>query len=209
MIRFAARPLGAVLVVVILATAGCATSPPSQFYLMTPLPGADAPRDTGGRQDGLVLGVGPVKLPAYLDRSEVVTRSSPNALRVAEFNRWAEPLEDNFTRVIAMNLGVLAGTDSVSVYPWPRSAAVDYQVTVDVDRFDAGANGQVVLVARWQVLAGEGGRSVRSGRTVVTEPVVSTDYEALAGAMSSAAATLSREVAAAIPSGGKGARRGR
>jgi uncharacterized lipoprotein YmbA len=176
---------------------------------MTPLPDADAPRDTVARRDGPALGIGPVKLPAYLDRSEVVTRSSPNALRVAEFNRWAEPLEDNFTRVVAMNLGVLAATDSVSVYPWPRSVSVDYQVSVEVDRFDAGANNQVVLIARWQVLAGDGGRIVRSGRTVVTEPIASTDYEVLAGAMSAAAATLSREIAAAIPSARKGGRGGR
>ena len=183
--------------------AGCGSSPPINYYVLS------AHNDDVPAGSTPSLGVGPIAIPEYLNRDNLVTNREGNTLVVAASDRWAEPLEDNFTRVIAMNLGVLAGTDSVSVYPWPRSAAVDYQVTVDVDRFDAGANGQVVLVARWQVLAGEGGRSVRSGRTVVTEPVVSTDYEALAGAMSSAAATLSREVAAAIPSGGKGARRGR
>jgi len=209
MIRPSRRSLGALLVLSAVVAGGCATSPPSEFYLMTPLPEADAPHDKGGSRGGPALGVGPVTLPAYLDRQEVVTRASPNALRVAEFNRWAEPLEDNFRRVLAMNLGVLAATDSVSVYPWPRSAPVDYQVTVDVDRFDAGANGQVVLVARWQLLVGDGGRVLRSGRTVVTEPAATSDYEALAGAMSTAVATLAREIAAAIPSGGTGARRGR
>lgn len=209
MTRFSLRPLGAVLVVVTLAAAGCATSPPSQFFLITPLPEADAPRDAAQHRGGPALGVGPVKMPAYLDRPEVVTRAGANALKVAEFNRWAEPLEDNFKRVLAMNLGVLADTDRVSVYPWPRSAPLDYQVTVEVDRFDAAANNQVVLIARWHVLAGEEGRLVRSGRTVVTEPFASTDYEVLAGAMSTATATLSREIAAAIPWGGKGARRAR
>jgi uncharacterized protein len=171
---------------------------------MTPLPEADMPRHTAQRDMGPSLGVGPVKLPAYLDRPEVVTRSSPNALQVAEFDRWGEPLEDNFKRVLALNLGVLADTDRVSIYPWPRSASVDCQVTVEVDRFDAAADSQVVLMARWQVLGGEEGRVVRSGRTVVTEPAVTSNYEALASAMSGAMATLSREIATAIPRSTKG-----
>lgn len=207
MIRLPMRPTLSLLVLAALAASGCATSPPSQFFLMTPLPEADAPRDVARQRGGPALGVGPVKMPAYLDRPEVVTRASQNALKVAEFNRWAEPLEDNFRRVLAMNLGVLADTDRVSVYPWPRSAPLDYQVTVDVDRFDAGANNQVVLIARWHVLAGDEGRLVRSGRTVVTEPAATADYEALAGAMSNSVATLAREIAAAIPSGAKGTRR--
>lgn len=207
MIHLPMRPTLSLLVLAALAASGCATSPPSQFFLMTPLPEADAPRDVARQRGGPALGVGPVKMPAYLDRPEVVTRASQNALKVAEFNRWAEPLEDNFRRVLAMNLGVLADTDRVSVYPWPRSAPLDYQVTVDVDRFDAGANNQVVLIARWHVLAGDEGRLVRSGRTVVTEPAATADYEALAGAMSNSVATLAREIAAAIPSGAKGTRR--
>jgi len=39
---------------------------------------------------------------------------------------------------------------------------------------------------------------------VVTEPAVTTNYEALASAMSRAVATLSREIAAAIPRSTKG-----
>jgi len=198
------RSLLPVIVLASMSAGGCATSPPSQFYLMTPLPEADMPRHTAQRDMGPALGVGPVKLPAYLDRPGVVTRSSPNALQVAEFDRWGEPLEDNFKRVLAMNLGVLADTDRVSIYPWPRSAPVDCQVTVEVDRFDAAADSQVVLMARWQVLGGEEGRVVRSGRTVVTEPAVTSNYEALASAMSGAMATLSREIATAIPRSTKG-----
>lgn len=198
------RSLLPAIVLSSIAATGCATSPPSRFYLMTPLPEADRPRQSAQRDSAPALGVGPVKLPAYLDRPEVVTRSSPNALQVAEFDRWGEPLEDNFKRVLAMNLGVLADTDRVSIYPWPRSASVDCQVTVGVDRFDAAADGQVVLMARWQVLGGEEGRVVRSGRTVVTEPAVTSNYEALASVMSGAMATLSREIAAAIPQTAKG-----
>jgi uncharacterized protein len=209
MIHLPMRPLVAVLVLSALFVGGCGTSPPSRFYLMTPLPEADAPAPAGQREPGSALGVGPVKLPAYLDRPEVVTRSSPNALQVAEFDRWAEPLEENFTRVLAMNLAVLAGTHRISIYPWPRSAPLDYQVTVTVDRFDAGANSQVVLVARWHVLGGEEGRFVRSGRTVATQPVATADYEALAGVMSTSIATLAREIAAAIPVGVPGTQRGR
>jgi hypothetical protein len=197
MVRSSLRTFRPALALAALALGACATSPPSRFYLMTPLPEAESP--TLATRDGLALGVGPVKLPAYLDRPEVVSRTSPNALQLADFDRWAEPLEDSFKRVLTMNLGVLAGTDRVSVFPWPRSAPLDYQVTVEVDRFDAGVNDEVVLIARWQVLAGEEGRPVRSGRTVLREPLASRDYDVLAAAMSATVAALAREMAAAIP----------
>jgi uncharacterized protein len=178
------------------ALSACATSPPSKFYVLTAMPGADSQRSTGSRANHPALGIGPVKLPAYLDRSEIVTRSGRNSLKLADFDRWGEPVTDNFMRVLAANLALLVNTNQVSLSPWPRYVPVDYQVVVEADRFDVGPGSEAVLAARWYVLGGQEGKVLRSGSTVIDEPVVTEGYANVAAAMSRAIAQLAREIAA-------------
>jgi hypothetical protein len=49
-------------------------------------------------------------------------------LTLGEFDRWAEPLQDNVSRVLAENLAFLMPTDQSLLQPRPRSAVLDYQV---------------------------------------------------------------------------------
>ena len=72
--------------------AGCASSPPARFYLLTPLQDTASlpPQADNARQ--LTLGIDAVTLPEYLDRTEIVRQASTNQLDLAEFLRWAEPI---------------------------------------------------------------------------------------------------------------------
>src|SRR5271167_596118 len=76
----------------------------------------------------LSIGVGPIDFPDYLRRQEVVTRTAPNRIDVSQANRWAGPIDKNFTRVLSENLAALLSTQRVENYPWSRSTLVDYQV---------------------------------------------------------------------------------
>jgi len=71
--------------------------------------------------------VGPVELPEYLDRPQIMTCESRNELQFAEFDRWAGSLEKAFSRVLAVNLSILLSTDRVAVYPW-KTTPIDHQV---------------------------------------------------------------------------------
>src|SRR5208283_3213746 len=124
----------------------------SRFFVLSPA-GAD-PATTSARP--IVLGVGPIKLPGYLDRQEVVTRVAPNRLELSSTDRWAESLDTDFTRVLAQDLSTDLGTQRFIFYPWYATTHVDYQVKVDVYRFEAGADGKIDLTAHWQVLDGTG-----------------------------------------------------
>ena len=81
----------------------------------------------------------------YLDRQGIVTRVSPNRFVVAENDRWAEPLEENFSRVLARNLSILLQTDRIVAYPWERSQQPTYQIQVEVPRFEPTAEQVVEL----------------------------------------------------------------
>ena len=103
----------------LLALAGCASTPPTQFYVLPSLAGSDtAPLSAADSRD-LTIGVGPVTLPPYLDRPQIVTNTSRAKLTLAEFDQWAAPLHDIFSRALAENLALLIPTDRVLLHPWP------------------------------------------------------------------------------------------
>ena len=138
-----------------LTLAGCADTPPTRFYTLSPL--EDAPGGTPpAHLPELTVGVGPVTLPPYLDRPQLVTRAGGNRMVLADFDSWVEPLQGMFTRVLGENLALLLGTDDVLLLPQNRDFALDRQVEVDVTRFDVDNVGNAVLDAKWWVYGRDG-----------------------------------------------------
>ena len=188
---FAALVLGAGL----LALAGCAATSPTTFYILSSLPPA-AVESPATARNKLSLGVGPVTLPAYLDRPPVVTLASANRLQLAEFHKWAEPLQENFSRVLAENLSILLGTDRIAKLPQRRASAINYQIAVEIIRFDADLDGTASLIARWSIFGKDGKKMLVMRRSSFTEPSdPNGDREAVVAAMSRALGGLSREIA--------------
>lgn len=183
------------LALVGLALAGCSGSEPANYYLLSNLPAPETPiRATSS--DQLAVGVGPVSLPMYLDRPQLVGRASPNRLNLAEFDRWAEPLQDMFSRTLAENLSALIGTDLVYVMPRRHMPELDYQVAVEVFRFDRSADGKVKLLARWTILADDNATTLLTRRSMIIEPTPpESDPEAVIVALSRTVETLGREIA--------------
>jgi uncharacterized protein len=191
-VAFMAMTLGASLMV-----GGCA-SQPSRFYLLSALPNTDmAAADMPGEQ-GPTLGVGPVTLPRYLDRPQIVTRASPYEIKLAEFDRWAEALDINFSRVLAENLALLLPTARVVTSPWPRATPIDYQITVDVAHFLSQVGGESLLIADWTLFKGEGQHALMTGRSRFNAAAGGLDYAAIVAAMSQTVASLSREIATTV-----------
>jgi uncharacterized lipoprotein YmbA len=143
---------------------------------------------------GPTVGIGPVSFPAYLDRPEIVHRSGDNQLHYAGSERWAEPLKTTFTRTLAENLAILLPGDRVALHPWSRSAQPEYQVIVHVVRFDADANGTVVLIAGWEVIRPGDKTAVARNRIRYTEATGKLDYPAIVAAQSRIVQRLSQDI---------------
>ena len=191
------RRAWAVLAVVGLL-AGCTATQPTSFYTLAPVTGQGVEKRAA---DGLVIGLGPITLPQYLDRPGIVTREGANQMRLAELHQWAEPLEPLLTRIMAEDLYALLDASDVIPIPQRGDVPLDRVVEVDIGRFDADAAGQVVLDARWRVYQGDNETLLASGRSQVTEqgaPV--PDYTAIVAAMSRAVGQASEEIARAIAS---------
>jgi uncharacterized lipoprotein YmbA len=178
---------------------GCGgTSAPSEFYILNSLPDPVEKRPIPAADGCFVIGLGPVSLPKYVDRPEIVTRVSPNRLEVAGFDRWAEPVTGNFTRVMAENLSTVLCTDRVVFYPWPRATAIDYQINVEVVRMDGSFKGDAVLTAKWSISGKDGEKVLLSKRSSFSRPATPDTYEGFVAALSETVADLSREVAEGI-----------
>ena len=182
----------------LLTLGGCAGTPPSTFYLLESLSGGPASPATAALDRPISIGLGPVTLPDYLDRSQIVTRTSENTFQLAEFDRWAEPLSSNVSRTLAENLIFLLPNDSVVPYPWPGSKDVAYQVVVDVYRFDGILGNRALLEAQWSVLGKKDKKVLILKRSTFMEPVSESSFGALVSAQSRALGSLSREIALAL-----------
>jgi uncharacterized lipoprotein YmbA len=173
---------------------GCAGNQPTSFYTLS---ATAEPQPAPSSGEGLVIGLGPVTLPQYLDRPNIVTRAGANQMRLGDFQQWAEPLEPLLNRVIAEDLSALGAKD---VIPFPQRGDIplDRVVEVDISRFDANETGEIKLDARWRIYRGNGSTLVTSGRSLVTEQGAAVpDYDAIVAAMSRALGHLSAEIAAA------------
>ncbi len=170
---------------------------PSRFYLLTPQPSAGqvSPASTGARMS---LGLGPVTMPAYLDRPQTVTRIGTNELRVSEIDRWAEPLNKNFAHVLGQDLEARLGAH-VHEFPWYNSTAIDYQVEVAVHRFETDASGQSLLAAHWTILDGRNNqRLLDSGDTTIAQSSAPADAAASTAALSRTIGAFSDQIASTL-----------
>lgn len=153
----------------------CSSS--KNYYVLTPV----GKTPTGG---GIGLGVGPVSIPAYLDRSNIVFKESGNRLAVSESNHWAGDLEGEISTVMAANLGRRLGTGNFRTYPWGSDKELRYQISIDIRHFHGTSDGDAYLDASWRVYSLPDRRMIASKSWSGTEPLRTDGYEELAAAQS-------------------------
>lgn len=168
--------------------AGCATRGETRYYLMSPV----APARTEGAPLDLSLGVGPLTLADYLQRSNLVTRESSSRVRVAPDHKWGAALDSHLAEVLAEDLRMRLGLAGVHVYPWQPATRLDYQLAIDIRRFMHDQDA-VYLDAHWQLLGRAGGKTL-DGFSRIREPAA-TDYDEVVNGMSRAVSRLADDIA--------------
>jgi len=146
------------LAVLLILTAGC-LSPrpdPSVFLVLTP---AAPPLTSNGDFPHMVVGVGPVVLPAYLERPQLVSRREATELAVDPFARWSAPLDVLFAEALADHIGALLGPRQVVVHPWASRDRPTHTVRIVVQQFERVAPDQALLRAHWDVVDPSGERA--------------------------------------------------
>jgi uncharacterized lipoprotein YmbA len=186
-----AKPLVHILVMVslgILFLMGCVnlgkgTERLPRLYMLTPMASTVEGGSATGKIDG-TIGIGPLAMPEYLNRPQLVTRNGSHELQAAPFANWAGPLKQNVMQVLAENITALAGTEAVYSFPWRAGHAPQYQLQMEVVQFDADRNSEATLIVRWEWVDQVGAPMMTRRRLVLTAPLQGNGDEAVVNAMS-------------------------
>ena len=176
---------------------GCLGSSPNiKLYTMNAVSESRAP----SAPDAPAIGVGPIRVPRYLDRPEFVTRpgGSTARLEVDGVRHWAGGFSSNVLSALGENLGAKLNTQQVVVYPAPIAFALDYRVGVDFHAFEAVGGDALVLRASWVIRAGSAGGGPWSGQFTIRRAIAGGGSEALVDAHNEALDLLADAIATRI-----------
>jgi uncharacterized lipoprotein YmbA len=168
----------------------------ARHFVLTPVVAAEpaaAPRGS------VAVGVGPVKLAAYLFNTSVAVRKGTNEIEYLPTAFWAERLDTGLQRVLAANLATLLPTDQIRLSAW-ESADVSVEVYVAIEQFDVDASGGGVLVAWWRILSPGGEKTLKAGESRLARqgPPPDANPSGAVATLSELVADLSRQVAQAV-----------
>jgi hypothetical protein len=169
----------------------CASSPPVRFYALD-----SVPRNFGEETGNVNIGLGPMSFPDYLKRPQIVKRTDGSEMIIAEFHRWAEPVDRSFMRILASNVDDMLDTAVVIVFPHNMNIRIDIRVVGRVFRFDTDASGLAVLDVQWAAGNGKGQSLVEPRRSRYEARAVDPqDYDEIVNALNETLEAFSRDVA--------------
>ena len=182
---------------IVLTLSACSSSPPVRYFTLSPID-AEFQQDP---DDAIMLGLGPFRMPEYLDRSQIVTRGANSEMQVDEYSRWSEPLATSLLRIVSIDVDNLLPGVVVVVFPYDSFVRdqVKYRLVGDINRFEADHLGQIVLEVQWGVADADGGVTVPVRRNRYQAQAANPDDpRAVAAAMNDALAQFSRDIASKL-----------
>ncbi len=178
---------------------GCTgSSAPSRFYALNSMDSAGRNIEKVSQEENTVIAVGPVLIPDYLNRPQIVVRTGRNELTLSEFDRWPGSLEEEISRVLLDNLSILLDEKEIFVMPWKRAIPSAYKVAVNINSLDIYMNNHVILKANWIITGKEGEKLIIIKDKDYKEPVQGNDYSSAVRAMDKALLSLSSDMAETI-----------
>jgi len=179
-------------------SAGCSATT-THYYALSQVDAAAATRARSASGPA-VIGVGPVSLPDYVDRPQIVTRTGANTLEQAAFDQWGGSLDDMIPRVLVEDLAACLPGDHVVSFPQVSDVPFDYRVPISISQFDVSSAGEAVVVARWQIRGKQGAAAVLMRETVARAQATGKSYGEMVAALSRALGDLTSDVASQLAS---------
>jgi uncharacterized lipoprotein YmbA len=194
---------------------GCGTSPPTRFYILNEIAPTAAATATSNAATNASTSASttavtpsnvspttppvqlvPVAIAPELDRPELVTRSGPNRVHVADFERWAAPLADQIRRVLSDDLAARLAPGLIVSADEPAGSEPRRTLSVAIDEFYGDESCAVSLRAGWS-LSRPNAASLH-GTEQLQIPGSAPCGEQLPAAMSRALAALADRLASVI-----------
>jgi len=142
-----------------------------------------------------IIEVGPVKIPQYLDRPQIVTQDKNKMLVFAQLDRWGEPLDAALERLITEDLAAMLPAASLQMFPYNFTIPLKYQVLIDIIQLDCALDGDLFLAAQWTIIDVPNKKMLLTKRSDFRQPVSPREYAGLAAALETVCAALSSQIA--------------
>ena len=145
----ASRVMLAAGISIALGTACLGRSPDVKHFML----GTGESLTDTGPDSGLAVLIGPVRLPAYLERSQLARLEKGGEVRLDEFSRWLGGFEENFIRALSFGVARELGSARVVGAPSEAPFAMDYRVRLHVDDMIFEDPGALRVRVRWALRA--------------------------------------------------------
>ena len=167
------------------------SSKPVEYYMLDASVGIDNNQTLKG-DEGPMIGLGPIRLPEYLDRFQMVVAVSENKYKLMDGHRWAEKLDQNISLALFKTLPSQLGTDRMIRYPWPQRPGVDFQVKIDILELNIDQDGLSQLIAQWSIKSKD--KTILNKRSTFTAQASTTDIDKMVQAQSECLTQLGQEI---------------
>ena len=142
----------------------------------------------------IIIGIGPIEIPEYQNRPQIVTQDKEGMLKFAQFERWGESLDSGLARLILENLTVAFPQAEFQIFPCNFAIPLDYQLIVNVVQLESQLDKEVSLVAQWTIIDSKTKEMLLTKRSQVDQAINPHTYAGLAQALSKAGSLLSSEL---------------
>ena len=171
----------------------CAATPETHFYVLSAL--GSSSQMASSEAPKRLIGLGPVTVPALLERRQIVTRTGDNRITSSEFHQWAAPLKESLTETLAQNLSVLLPNDIVKAYPWSAYGEMDFHIIIDIIRFETNAAQTAELTANWSIMDDKSLSLIKHGQAKIARPQAGSSRADAVKALSESLHEFSRQLA--------------
>lgn len=187
----------AAVILPILVLNGCLSVPgsPNPRFYMPVSASSEQALEKFEITPGVIVAVGPIGIPAYLDRPQMVTKNKDGTFNFAQFDRWLEPLDSGLARLINEDLTRLLPQASFQLFPCSFAIPLDYQVIVEVVKLDSELDKEMNFTAQWSIIEAKSRKLLLTKRSQFSQPINPHNYFGLSKALGSVCFSLSREIA--------------
>lgn len=181
-----------------LIISGCGTNTPSKFYVLTAAEGDLIKNTQNVQEENLSIFIGPLSIPDYLERPQIISFKSSNEIYLDEFNRWAEPLDENIMRILRENISTMIPTNKVYIHSIFRPEETSFKIPILIEDFVMYADSTLIFKAKWGLTKNDEVNFLMTKKSFYSEKITGINYDGLAGAMSKMLGKFSNEISEAI-----------
>jgi len=184
------------LILLAISLSACSSSiKATRIYVLNPASEATEAKHLEG--GSFSAGITSLILPPYLERSQIITRSSDNQLKIAASSRWGGSLKKNITQVLVKNMATMLDRARIGIIPANSDASPDINIELEISRFERFPDGKIYLSAMWRMVTATG-ELLETHSSDLRSESTAENYHAIANSMSLLLADLSREISQAV-----------